>query len=518
MPLRRWLARLRKKEKQDYQRNGNSLKNRSGWFGRGKRAENQFAASRKVTSQVRDYESVNDFGGTRTSRPRFMQGGGGVFGSLPKRTQRELRLDDRQFVNASVEDLIDVLADAHPDVSHALWNFLRLIVGDYTIKVYRVGSDKPFTSGEKDITELLQRLEMPNPERFEMSRSFNKVLNQLAQSIIMRGAGALELVLTPGMDDVAFLAPVDPATVEFYFENDRYVPYQDDRRISLDVPTFFYEGLDERIDDPYGRSPFLGALHMVMFQLQILNDVRAVVHNQGYPRLDITVLEEVLLKRMPIAIRNNEQEKQKWLNDKLNEIIEMYNNLEPDDTFVHYDSVKVDMVGGGHKGAIIDPEKLMKAIDNLIMSGLKTLSTILGRRSAGQNEATAKMEVKLFIKGVEDVQKVIERIISKALTLYLNIRGKQGIVKFKFAPVEIRTALEQAQFEQIALQNYAYMRDQGWIDQDEASMRAVGKPAVAEPNYEALRASQRKNKDGSNIRSTPDEQDTREVDQESSDS
>jgi hypothetical protein len=40
-------------------------------------------------------------------------------------------------------------------------------------------------------------------------------------------------------------------------------------------------------------------------------------------------------------------------------------------------------------------------------------------------------------------------------------------------------------------------RDNGWIDNDQASMLAVGTPAVAEPNYDALGKGQgTKNKDG----------------------
>lgn len=461
--------------------------------------------NRRTTTQNNiPIEYVPDFGGARNSIPKFSQYGS-TWGVLPKTTRRELGLDDRKLQNYSVDDLIDILSDAHPDVSFALWNFLRIGNSGYDIEVKKLGSDERFEEAEKEIYEFFDRLSMPSLDRFQKSRSIDKVINQLILSVVTRGAASLEAVLTSDYSDVAFFAPVDPATVEFKFEDGRFIPYQDNQRIRLDIPTFFYEGLDERIDDPYGRSPILGALQIVLFQLQVLNDIKAVVHNQGYPRLDIKVIEEVLLKRMPISIRNNEKEKAKWLKEKLEEIIDMYNNLEPDDTFVHFDSVEVGSAGGSSGGgALLDPEKLMHAIDNLIMSGLKTLSTVLGRRSTGNTESFAKLEIKLYLKGVEAVQEVIERIMNMALTLLLNIRGKQGIVKFKFKPVEIRTALEQAQFEQIALQNYAYMRDQGWITQDEAAQRAVGHAPVGEPDWEHLGKSTIKNKDGSPTKGNTD--------------
>lgn len=441
---------------------------------------------KKIVSPVTKYAvgeqvQVSDFGGTRSTIPKFVQGGGGVFGALPRRTQADLNLDERRMNRMTVEDLMDILIDAHPDVSYALWNFLRLGNGEYTLKALRVGSDAELTRGTKVLNEFIKKLDYPNVERFEHSRSFSKVLNELLLSTVVRGAAACELVLSSGIDDVAFIATVDPATVSFLYENDRYVPYQDQERISLDIPTFIYEALDTHADSPYGRSPFLAAVQMVLFQLQILNDIKAVVHNQGYPRLDIKILEEVLLKRMPLAIRNNEEKKQQWLNDHLQQIIAMYNNLGPDDTFVHYNSIEMDMVGGSSGGgAMLDPQKLMDAVDSLVMSGLKTLSTILGRRSHGNTESFAKMEIKLFIKSVEAVQKVVERLMNRALTMVLNLKGLQGVAQFRFKPVEIRTAQEQAQFELIAFQNAAYLRDQGWIDQEEAAMRAVGHAPAAE--------------------------------------
>ncbi len=431
---------------------------------------------------------VPDFGAGRTAIPTFLNGGGGAGGNLPRKTQLQMKLDDRTLKTATVESLIDTLSDAHPDVGFAIWNFLRIGNTDFEIKVTKPDSDKEFTQGAKLVDQFLHSLKLPNATQFESSREIKKVINSLMLSVVARGACALELVLAPSLTGVAFMAPVDPVTIVFKFENGRYVPYQSNGSLSLDIPTFFMETLDARIDEPYGRSPIMNALQSLLFQMQVLNDMKAVVHNQGYPRFDIKILEEVLLNRMPISIRNNEEKKSEWLTSKIKEVISMYNNLQPDDTFVHFDSIEMGTVGGGKGGggAVIDPEKLIAVIDNQIMAGLKTLSTIMGRRSTGNTESFAKMEIKLYLQGVTAIQEVVERTLSRALTLMLVMNGKQGIVNFKFKPIEIRTALEQAQFEQIALMNYAYMRDQGWIDQDEASMKAVGHPSVAEPNFDVL--------------------------------
>ena len=243
-------------------------------------------------------------------------------------------------------DLIDILMDAHPDISYALWNFVRLGNSGYYYTVKKLDSNEEYPEAIEDIELLFKRLKTPNMVGFERSKSLDKLIDQMFLSAVTRGAISGELLLTPDKKDVARFVLVDPATVEFQIVDGRYIPFQDNGRINLDIPTFFYEGIDEKIDDPYGRSPILGALNIVLFQMQVLNDLKAVVHNQGYPRLDLTIVEEVLLKRMPIAIRNNDEKKEKWLRDRLNEIIAMYSKLNPDDVFVHFDSLKISEAGG----------------------------------------------------------------------------------------------------------------------------------------------------------------------------
>jgi hypothetical protein len=458
---------------------------------------NKLFSNRNNSSQL---PPPPELGGSRTSVSKN-QVGGGVFGSLPRKTLRDLGLDDRKLKTYSVFELIDVLTDAHPDLSYALWNFIRLGNSGYSYTVKKIGSGKEYPQGVKEIDDLFQRLRIPNMVGFEKSKNIDKIIDQFFISAITRGAIACELVLTPDKNDVAFIAPVDPATIEFKIEGGRYIPYQDQGKIKLDIPTFIYEGIDERIDDPYGRSPFTSVLTIILFQLQVLNDIKAVVHNQGYPRLDIKVIEEVLLKRMPMAVRNNEVKKEQWLRDRLKEIIAMYNSLNPDDVFVHYDSVEIGEAGG-KGGALIDPEKLMHAIDNLIQSGLKTLSTILGRRSTGNTESFAKIEIKLYLSGLAGIQKYIATVMEKILTLYLNIKGKQGIVEFRFKPIEIRSQLEQEQFRATQLNNIAFMYDRGWISQEEAARMAIGHDPVSP--VPLVQGSRIRNADGGTVGPTVD--------------
>ena len=78
----------------------------------------------------------------------------------------------------------------------------------------------------------------------------------------------------------------------------------------------------------------------------------------------------------------------------------------------------------------------------------------------------------------------------------------QGVVYFEFNPIEIRTSMETAQFEQVHLLNCQFKRDQGWIDQEEASMMAVGHNPVSEA---PINNETPKNSDGGDIKGATDE-------------
>lgn len=421
-----------------------------------------------------------DFGGRRQSIPVF-EAFTGSYAFLPKRIQYQLGVGVNQLKYYTVDEMLEILSNTHPDLSFAIWNFLRIGNTGYDFAVFDL-NDNPYPLGQKIVNKFIRDLSLPDRNEYVEYRGLDKVVNQLMLLVLIRGAAAMEMVLTDDLEDVAYLAPVDSRFITFVNKDGRLVPVQLGfmGAKELDIPTFFYEGLDAFVDDPFGRMPFAAALHTLIFQMEVLQDLKAVVHTMGYPRLDLKVVEEVLLKRMPVAIRQNDVLKQKWLNDQLNTIINMYSGLEPDAAFVHYDSVEVSSVSTGG-GSTIDVEKLMHVIDSQITSSLKTLSTILGRRAQGQTETFAKVEIKLYMQGIEAFQRVVATILEQALTLLLNFKGKQGYVKMKFKPVEVRTELEQEQFRQIYYQNVAMLRDQGWISQDEAARIVVGHDAVANP-------------------------------------
>lgn len=402
-------------------------------------------------------------------------------GSLYK-TGKYVKLNETMFKRYPPKKLLSILKHNHPDVSQAVWNFKIIGNSGYTARVTKLDGVSEHQSGQKVVDDFLRNLDFYESGGFEKTRGLDRVIDQMFDSALLRGAISMEMVLDKSYENALYFASVDPDTIDFKVDKGRLIPYQNS--VKLDIPTFFHEGIDETEIDPYGTSPFLSVIQTLAFHLQVMEDIKAVIHNQGYGKYDIKIIEEVLLKRMPITIRNNEKKKQEWLNKQLGDIINQYSKLDPDAAFVHFDSVEVGMVENGK--AMLDPQKIMAVIDTQILGSLKQYSTLMGRRSQGQTEQYAKMEIKIFMKSVQRVRKLIESVLSRALTKLLHLNGMQGFVFFEFEDTEIRTELEKVNFEQIAIQNASKKRDQGWISQDEASMEVTGTKSVSEPDKEML--------------------------------
>lgn len=397
------------------------------------------------------------------------------------------KIDQNCLRRNSPRKLLEIMRYNHPDMSQAIWNFQIMGNNSYKVKVTKLDGTEHM-SGKKVIDDFLKSLEYVQSSTFEKNKGIGRVVDQMYEHILIRGATAMEIVMDPTYQTPKYFAIVDPDTIYFEAENGRLIPYQNggggDRDIRLDIPTFFHEGIDETDTDPYGTSPFLSSLRILAFHMEVLEDIKMVVHNQGYGKYDIKIVEEVLLKRMPVSIRNSEAKKQEWLNARLAEIISMYSKLDPDAAFVHFDSVEVDMVESAK--ATLDPQKLMAVIDSQIQNALKQYSTFMGRRSTGQTEQYARMESRIFFKSVRRLQVIVENILSRALTKVLHINSMQGFVEFKFDGIDLRSEIEKVNFEQIAITNAVAKRDQGFITQDEAAEELTGRKAVGEPDKEML--------------------------------
>jgi hypothetical protein len=214
---------------------------------------------------------------------------------LPRRRYESYDLSQFENSYLKASQLLSLLPDLSPDVSLAVWNILRLGSSgfEYTVKD---------STGQDDETgkELLDSI--VNGINIQQG-GINNLIIQWLLSGFLQGAVAGEVALTENLQDIDDYYVIDPSTIEFgRDENMKFVLWHippSGARIQLNPEKSWYIPIDPYIDDPYGRPPAAPVLQEVWFDVSVMSDLRKVVHNQGWPRIDIKVIEEVLLLNAP---------------------------------------------------------------------------------------------------------------------------------------------------------------------------------------------------------------------------
>ena len=232
-----------------------------------------------------------------------------------------------------------LLRDIDPQASHAVWNYLRMVNPGHDLRTYVFALDGSETKEEGPAQTYLDVLARRIGQ--EYGGGLDKVHNVLALSLITTGAVCAEVVPNEDLDDVVDWFPVDPTLIAFRrdAQGDLHMGqrFRDGTFVELNPEQVFYSPLDPDTDDPYGRPPLLPALGAVLAKGQMINDLRAVAHNQGYPRLDVTINWEAIINAAPPSLRaaGMESELKDWTEEVLSNIVTDYESLNLDDTFVH---------------------------------------------------------------------------------------------------------------------------------------------------------------------------------------
>jgi hypothetical protein len=212
--------------------------------------------------------------------------------------------------------------------------------------------------------------------------------------------------------------------------------------------------------------------------VQLLTDLQQVVHNQGYPRMDVSVVEEAVKRNAPAELQEIGREKElaEFVNTIFAALTAAYNALEPDDTFIHPDSMTVAYVGPGG-GSVIDFATLGQILDTQIIAGLKHLPSFLGRNE-GNSSTHATVQLQAFALLVESLQRRTKRIIEWAQTTALNLAGYQASVHVSFEPIRASERLTDAQALQAETTAHQTAVTNGWETNDQAANALFGHSAV----------------------------------------
>lgn len=399
--------------------------------------------------------------------------------------------------NSAVIDMLRNLRDYTPDIAHAVENILTLANPGYELQVYKAkasgqgGDPVPDEEGLRLVQQFATRMLSEYSGAYDeiagadsMYPGLDTFINMIHLAVATYGAAAAETELTPDLKDMVDIYPVDPRLIDF--QRDKITGRWTAGLSSLgqfkplDPIRFRYVPKDPEADEPAGRPPLLAALDTVFFQSAFLRELQAVIHMQGYPRIDIAVMRDIIEQtieehRADLTMPGNEADREAYVNGHLTDLQTLIEGLKPDQAFIHWDTAKVQYVSPG--GAAIPIENVLDAIDNQLVSAVKQLPILLGR-NAGSTTTHATVQWQVYVGQLGGYQKISRTLVQWALNLYLQIQGRQSYATLDYYDIKTSDALVDAQAENLEATTLDLAVRNGWIDDDEAAMALYGHAAV----------------------------------------
>lgn len=342
-------------------------------------------------------------------------------------------------------NLLEELFKADPDVSAALNGFLTMANTQMTVYVTDLEGqiDRDMS---KQLQTWIRAIEYNNDytQGFALKHSMRAITENLRWMLLLRGAIGLELV----MNDQSLptnLRNVDMATIEWLEKKPgiykpQQAPPNSNDKISLDIPNFFVSYFRRDPTNVYGYPFFAAAINTIAARQTVINDLYRIMSTTGYSRLDVKVVEEVLLKNVPASLKGDPTKEREWVNNRYAEIRSQLQTMRPDQPFVHGDTVEVDILNDRNPGAALDITPMVETLNAQNQAGLKSMATILGRGSQGVN--TSSVESRIAAMNADELNHPVAEILEKAFSFALHQSGYQGFANVKFALAELRPDLE----------------------------------------------------------------------------
>lgn len=394
-------------------------------------------------------------------------------------------LDTKHLDVLSPMEVMNYLLDISPDVSRAAWDFNRLCNPGWVAKAYRLGtgaSDSPEGQAWLDgVWETLER-NYGSPDI---------IINRYFMGAFMGGGFCGEIVLDGEARETVDLVAPDPFSIRFRKVKDPvrgevWQPGQMQRTrfVPLDIPTFAYLPVDPAPASPYGRSLAAPALFTSLFILSVLHDVKRVIMQQGYKRMDIVLNSEQAMDSFSYDPQGYASLGE-YMRAAMDAVKDAYRKLQPDEAFLHTDlftlSVPVGTIDSDSIGAI---DKIILRMEKRAARALKSNSLLMDMdNSTSETDSNRRWEI--HAAGIKSLQHLCENMLESLLTVGAQARGIQCRIEFRFAEMRAAEMFRDEQTMAMRIQNARQLHAAGYVSQNEASNYAIGHDADQEEPREA---------------------------------
>lgn len=302
-------------------------------------------------------------------------------------------------------------------------------------------------------------------------------LNVLSQDMLLEAAlaGGVggELVLDKaGLPDR--ILPINYSTIK-WISNGKggRVPTQKRKKtragqsadVVLDLPTIWVSETLKPQDRIYGMSYMIPSLKRLMHYDEFIEDMRRVIRQNGAPRLLVKLDYDAVRSSAPPAVQNDPEKLQGYMQATQTAVEDNIKNLSPEDSLVYYDLTEVDSIDTA--GEKKDYKDLLDALSGLAASAMKSNPSILGLRLGG-SQNTASTESMLFTHMAGLLQKPVEQVLSRAMTLAVRLYGVDAYVKVSYVPIDLRPKMELEGHKAILQRRAMELLSTGRLTGDEA--------------------------------------------------
>lgn len=330
-----------------------------------------------------------------------------------------------------------------PDVSGAVNGYLTLADTQMVSWVETIDGEVD-EDKSRELQQLITKLSFQTDYTlgFQLRQGIYRQAEELRYMLIMRGALGAELVFDKGgLPDS--IRNVDMASIRWtetkpgQFKPGQVVAGVSDP-VPIDTPAFFVAFYRRDPLQVYTYSPFVSVINTVAARQQVINDLYRIMRVNGYPRIEIKVMEEILLKNMPITLKapGNEVARQEWLTAQYATIQGAFDGVAVDQSLVHSDAIEMKMLNDKVPGAAINVEPIINVLNSQNQAALKSMSTILGRGSSGVN--TGSVEARLAALYADQLNEPIGDLFSRMFSFILHQNGYAGFARCIFEPAELR--------------------------------------------------------------------------------
>lgn len=391
----------------------------------------------------------------------------------------EIPKESPLFINQRIRDLRDggnaveairKLAKQDGTVSTAVFNYVQVAMSGFTVKAFDSGTHQYSPEGSILAKSILAGFNTLTDYSVGYSdvQTMDSLLESALREVVLTGGLCGELILNKArLPSKIQWVPME--TIKWISNGDgTKFPAQigAEEDIPLNFATVWVAESHKDTSETYVRSMMEAALNTTFYYAEFIEDMRRAMRRGGHSRLIVKLDAEKVIAVATNEVRQDPAKLKDFMESVRSDVESVVTSMEPEDALVCYDTVGVDLLTAENVKA--DYTDLVTAISGMLATSLKSHPSILGLRLGG-SQSLSNTESLVYLKAAAAIQRPVEDVMSRALTLAARLFGSDIYVQFKLNPINIRPDDELEAFKTMKQSRILELLSLGFISDEEAA-------------------------------------------------